>query len=124
MPINEIRERPGSWNSPEVQGHGRIDEKRLEKACQEFESIFIHQMMKAMRQTVPRTGFMAEGKERNIFQALFDEEISKIISKRGGLGVGKTLYRQMERKAGENSSFEMKKADHFRNPLRTEGVEE
>lgn len=124
MPINEIRERPGSWNSSKIQGHGRIDEKRLEKACQEFESILIHQMMKTMRQTIPRTGFMAEGKERNIFQALFDEEISKNISKRGGLGLGKMLLRQMEKKAGENGSFEIKKADISRDPLRKGGVEE
>jgi len=124
MPINEIRGRPGPWNSSKVQGQGQIDEKRLEKACQEFESILIHQMMKTMRQTIPRTGFMAEGKDRNIFQALFDEEISKNISKSGGLGLGKMLLRQMEKKAGESGSFEMKKTDIALDPLRKGGVEE
>jgi flagellar protein FlgJ len=98
MPINEIREQPETWNSSNVQVSGRIDEKRLEKACQEFESIFIHQMMKTMRQTVPQTGFMGEGTERNIFQALFDEEMSKTIGKSGRLGLGKVIYNQMMRR--------------------------
>ncbi len=124
MPIDHIRERSHSFPSQEGQGAGKVDEKRLEKACQEFESIFIHQMMKTMRQTIPRTGFMTEGKERNIFQALFDEEISKNISKSGGLGLGKMLHRQMEKKAGENGSFKMKKADTFRGPLGEGGVAE
>jgi len=54
-----------------------------------------------MRQTIPQTGLMGEGKERNIFQALFDEEVSKNITKRGGLGMGKMLYEQMRRRVKE-----------------------
>lgn len=98
MPIDLIREQSHSFSPPEGGTHRKIDEKRLEKACQEFESILIHQMMKTMRQAVPMTGFMTEGKERKVFQALFDEEISKVISKRGGLGVGKMLHRQMQQR--------------------------
>jgi Rod binding domain-containing protein len=101
LPITDINGRPFAFSAHGGMGAGKVDEKRLEKACQEFESLFIHQMMKTMRQTVPRTGFMGEGKERNIFQALFDEEISKAISKRGGMGLGKMLYQQMQKRGGE-----------------------
>lgn len=51
-----------------------------------------------MRQTVPQTGFMGEGMERNIFQALFDEEMSKTIGRSGRLGLGKVIYNQMMRR--------------------------
>jgi flagellar protein FlgJ len=98
LPISHIRERSHPFPSQSGENHGRIDEKRLEKACQEFESIFIHQMMKTMRQTVPQTGFMGEGMERNIFQALFDEEMSKTIGRSGRLGLGKVIYNQMMRR--------------------------
>lgn len=98
MPIDLIREPSHTFSPLEGGNHRKIDEKRLEKACQEFESILIHQMMKAMRQTVTTTGFMTEEKERKIFQALFDEEISKVISKRGGLGIGKMLYQQLQQR--------------------------
>lgn len=101
MPIEQVRE---ASHAPSLQGgvdRKPLDEKKLEKACLEFESIFIHQMLKSMRQTIPQTGLMGEGKERNIFQALFDEEVSKNITKRGGLGMGKMLYEQMRRRVKE-----------------------
>ncbi|MBM4339165.1 MAG: hypothetical protein FJ110_06450 [Deltaproteobacteria bacterium] len=101
MPI-EITKEPSPPFSPLERGnHRKNDEKRLEKACMEFESILIYQMIKTMRQTIPQAGFMPDSKERNIFQGLFDEEISRAVSKRGGLGVGKTLYQQMRKNKGE-----------------------
>jgi len=98
MPIHEIREQSGVQPPSKVQGHVRIDEKRLEKVCQEFESILMHQMMKGARQTLFKTGFMEESKERELFQSFFDEEISKVISKRGGLGLGRMLFQQFGKK--------------------------
>ncbi len=100
MPIDLIRGSSHSLPPPEGGNRKKDDEKRLERVCQEFESLLIHQMMKTMRHTIPETGFLAEGKERKIFQALFDEEISKIASKRGGLGLGKMLYLQMLKRGG------------------------
>jgi len=91
------------------QGDKRIDEERLKKACSDFESIFIHQVLKSMRQTVPQTGFFGEGPEKEIFQSFFDQELSKSLAQQGGLGLGNRLYRQMM-KYGKANLFDSTQA--------------
>ncbi len=70
----------------------RINKNELQKVCQDFESIFIHQMIKAMRKTVPKTGFFGKASGEELFESFFDTELSKVISKKGGFGIGRMLY--------------------------------
>jgi peptidoglycan hydrolase FlgJ len=76
-----------------------MDEERLKKACTDFESIFINQILRTMRQTVPHGGFLKEGPETNIFQSLFDQELSRSLAQRKGMGLGEMIYRQMTYRA-------------------------
>ena len=121
MPIYEIRGPASHLNLSKSQNSDLIDQKRLQTACQEFEAIFIHQMIKAMRKSIPQTGgWMERGREREIFQTLFDEEISKSISKRGGFGIGKGLYLQMQKKIEERNPVEGKTTMPSESILRVE----
>jgi peptidoglycan hydrolase FlgJ len=74
-----------------------IDEEKLRKACTDFESIFLNQILQAMRQTIPHGGFLKEGPEKDIFQPLFDQELSRSLAKRKGMGLGEMIFRQMKR---------------------------
>ena len=100
MPIEFIK---GSSLSlpPTDQGRKKVDEEKLKRACMDFESIFIHQMLKSMRETVPKSGLLGEGPDKGIFESLFDQEWSKSLAQQGGLGLGKMLYKQMLRSDGE-----------------------
>jgi flagellar protein FlgJ len=98
MPINT---RVKSFNplSPAI-GTGdkkKLDRKKLKKACTDFEALFIAQMLKSMRQTVPQTGFLGKGLGNEIYQGLMDQELSKKLAHNKGLGLGQVLYRQMLR---------------------------
>ena len=73
----------------------KIDEGKLKKACADFESIFISQMLKVMRQTIPKSGFLDGGSQQNTYLSLFDEELSKSFAKKGGIGLGKMLYQNI-----------------------------
>ena len=75
-----------------------IDEEKLRKACTDFESIFLNQILRAMRQTVPHGGFLKEGPEKDIFQSLFDQELSRSLAQRKGMGLGEMIFRQMKRR--------------------------
>lgn len=101
MPIPPIREPSGFGDSFRAEGHRLLDMEKLEKACMEFESLFIYQLMKTMRQTVPLAGYLGEGRERTIFQSFFDEEVSKKIGRNGGLGLGKMLYQKIQKRMEE-----------------------
>jgi flagellar protein FlgJ len=94
MPIESITDKTAQALS-KGQGQKKIDEEKLKKACRDFEAIFIQQMLKAMRQTVPESELFGKGPEKDIFQSLFDEEWIRSLAQQGGLGIGKMLYRQV-----------------------------
>ncbi len=83
----------------------RIDETQLRRVCLEFESIFIQTMMKAMRNTIPQTTFFGKQWGKEIFESLFDAEICKMVSQKGGLGLGKILYEQMIQKLENQNTY-------------------
>ncbi len=97
MPIDKIGE-PAD-RSVETKGPvpRPVDEGRLKKACTDFEAIFINQILRAMRQTVPHGGFLKEGPEMNLFQSLYDDKLSEHLARRKGMGLGEMIYRQMTR---------------------------
>lgn len=76
------------------------DEKRLEEACAEFESLFIYLVMKQMRKTIAQSNLISGGKGEEIFTSMMDEELSKQISLRQGLGLRDVLIEQLTGKRG------------------------
>ena len=92
QPVN-----PSSTPAPTGKGSGvkEIDEGKLKKACEDFESIFISQLLKVMRQTIPKSGLLDGGSQQDAYLSLFDEELSKSLAKKGGIGLGKILYQNI-----------------------------
>jgi flagellar protein FlgJ len=78
------------------------DEKALKKACQDFEAIFIGQLWKQMRETLPKEGYL-HSKEEDFYMGMFDHELAKKMSSAGGIGLGDMLYQQLvERLPGQS----------------------
>ena len=75
------------------------DDSALMDACKEFESIFMQMVMKEMRSTVPDGGLTDKSQAREMFEGLYDEEMSKEMSKNEGIGLAKMLYESMQRKS-------------------------
>jgi len=76
----------------------RLNEKKLKKACTDFEALFIDHMLRSMRQTIPQNEFLGKGLGSDIYQGLMDQELSKKLAQNKGLGLGQVLYRQMLRR--------------------------
>jgi flagellar protein FlgJ len=75
------------------------EDAKLKKACQDFESIFLNQMLSKMREAVPKSDLMGHSQAEETFQGMLDDELAKQMSANGGIGLGATLYRQItERK--------------------------
>ena len=94
MPILPINETVNPLPSIQTQKAKKLDEEKLKKACTDFEAIFIQQLLKSMRQAVPKGGLLGEGPGMEIYQSLFDQELSKSLASRGRLGLGGMIYRQ------------------------------
>ena len=88
---------PSSIPGSEGKGPGvkKIDEGKLKKACEDFESIFISQMLKEMRESIPKSGLLDGGSEQDAYLSLFDEAFSKSMAQGGGIGLGKILYQNV-----------------------------
>jgi len=68
---------------------------QLRAACTEMESLFLTYLLKEMRATVDKSGFITGGKAEEIFTSLLDVELSKKISTAGGIGLSAILLEQL-----------------------------
>lgn len=76
--------------------------KKLREACEGFESIFIQKMWQEMRNAVPRGGLF-QGREEKFWQDMYDQELSKSMTKAGGIGLADMMYEQLSKNLGDAS---------------------
>jgi flagellar protein FlgJ len=86
----------------------RIKDRRdqladLKGAAHEFEAYFISNLLKVMRETVPKGAL--ENKGGAYFYSFYDQEIGRLASQAGGLGLAKIIHEYTE-KMLPPSSFE------------------
>lgn len=67
----------------------------IKKASAEFEALFINQMLKVMRETVVKGGVFHGGNGEDIYNSLFDSELSNLMAKGGGIGLQKIFTGQL-----------------------------
>lgn len=71
------------------------DPEQLKKAAEQFEAIFLQQMFKDMRNTVPTDGLLARENADDIYNQLQDAEAAKIMAERGGIGLAELMMQQL-----------------------------
>jgi flagellar protein FlgJ len=71
------------------------DKDRLKESCQQLESVFLNQIMQAMRATIPKSDLLGNDFSDDVFQSMLDDEYSKSISKTDSLGLADILYKQL-----------------------------
>jgi peptidoglycan hydrolase FlgJ len=71
----------------------------LYKACLDFESLFIRQMLEVMRKSVHREGdLLGGGMTRDVFESMLYDEYAKKMAQTAGFGLAETIYRQVSSK--------------------------
>nr|MDA8234911.1 rod-binding protein [Clostridia bacterium] len=53
------------------------DKEKLWEVSQQFESVFIYQMMKKMREAIPKSDLMGNSMGEEIFRGMLDEKLSE-----------------------------------------------
>ena len=80
-------------------------DKALWDASVKFESMFLQQMMEAMRKTVPKSGFLPHGFAEGVQDSMFDQAISDAGGRAGNLGIASNIYKQLSReKASQDTT--------------------
>ena len=75
---------------------GDNSDAELTGACVEMESLFINQLFKEMRATIPKSGFISGGRAEEIYRSMLDSELAKELAKRNGLGLAPMLRSQLQ----------------------------
>ncbi len=70
----------------------------LYKACVDFESLFIKQMLDVMRKTVKKEGLMDGGMSEEIFTDMLYDEYSKKMAETSQFGLARMIYEQVSSK--------------------------
>jgi len=68
---------------------------KLKKACNDFEAIFLKQLLTTMRKSIPKGGLFENGFENEMFQSMYDDELAKAIAHGKGMGIADVLYNQV-----------------------------
>lgn len=73
----------------------RQDLKKLKNLCQDFESFFMREVIKAMRDTVPKNSLLHGGNAEEIYKSMYDDQLATNMAKEGDSGISQALFRQL-----------------------------
>ncbi len=75
------------------QAHTTPD-KALKQSAQQFEALFINEMLKSMRESVPQSGLLNNDQIKT-FTAMHDQQLSQDIATHRGLGLADMIIKQL-----------------------------
>lgn len=84
-----------SGNVNNAQNVHKAQDAKLRKACQDFEAIFIKQMLTSMKNTIDRSGLSDGGFAEEIYDDMLYDEYANKMAKTAGFGISDMLYRQL-----------------------------
>lgn len=83
MPISSLKRLTAIRPPGDAAREKDAETRAAREACREFESIFVRELLKVMRSTVPDE----KSRQNQMYIGLFDEQISRLLAERGmGLG--------------------------------------
>jgi flagellar protein FlgJ len=82
-------------NKNTIKNMSEFDAKRLKESCYDLEGLFINQMMKVMRNNVPKGGLFTKSQAENIFEDMLYEQYSNKMARTQSNGLAVQIYEQL-----------------------------
>jgi len=79
-----------------------MKDAKLRQACADFESIFIHYVLKSMRNSLPQNGLFENSQEQKVYKSMADQAMSENIARGRGMGLGELLYSQLKQNSASS----------------------
>jgi flagellar protein FlgJ len=80
------------------------DKEQLKEACNEFEAILLGHLLRSMKATIPKGGFLAKGTATKLFEEMLDDQLAREIAKSSSLGLGQMMLQELAEKEAPKSS--------------------
>ena len=90
--VRDIANRPGTTALQQTRGDSQ---RRLHKACVEFESMLLYEIVKSMRRTISKCDLFHGGQAEETYEQLLDQELCRSLGGQRGLGIADALYQQL-----------------------------
>jgi Rod binding domain-containing protein len=72
-----------------------LDTMRLDRACAEFEALFIQKLFETMRASIPKSGLMDGGTAETIYTSMLDQQVAQDLALQGSLGLSARIKAQI-----------------------------
>ena len=79
--------------------------EQLRQTAQQLEGVFVEQLFKAMRETVPDGGLTNGGSGEEMFTSLLDQKMSAVVPTRWDHGLAESLMRQLSGRTSESTTM-------------------
>jgi len=95
----------GKVEGLERKGKFAKDAAKIRKLSTEFEAMFLEQMLKGMRSSVQKSGFIDGGNAEEIYTSMLDTEYAKNMAQQRSLGLADMVERQLLESMGVKSDI-------------------
>lgn len=85
----------GIGSTPAAASLSDSKDAQLRKAARDLEGVFVLELMKAMRETVPQDGLTNGGMGEEMFSGMMDQHLAPQMGEGWSGGIGEALYRQL-----------------------------
>ncbi len=82
--------------APESLNPGEKDPEALKRVCRDFESLLVNSLFQEMRKTIPDDGYLESDMSMDFFEEILFVEAAREASRKGGFGLGRLLYEQLQ----------------------------
>jgi flagellar protein FlgJ len=72
-----------------------VQDARLRKVCGDFESVFLHYILKSARHSLPESKLFDNSHESRLYRSMMDEKMAISMAQGGGAGLGQMLYDEL-----------------------------
>lgn len=77
--------------------NGKMNPEKARKAAEDFEAVFISEMLKPMFEGLSTDGMFGGGPAEGIWRSMMIQEVGKSIAQKGGLGLANHIQAEMLR---------------------------
>lgn len=102
VPVQDVYTDVRGLQKLKIEGN---QDQALQKIAQQFESLFLHEMLKSMRKANEsfEEGSLFGGGDTEFYRDMYDQQLSLSLARKG-TGLAKVIYEQLSRQYGEKSA--------------------
>jgi len=86
-----------SINSANPTFNENADKAKMEEAAEQFEAVFLQQMINSMWNSVPNEGLLSGGNEEAFYRDMFNQALSEEIASSQSMGLKDMILKEMQK---------------------------